>query len=224
MEFPDRIGVMILSGCSLFPGAVQPLFIFEPRYRAMLAESLDTHRLFCLAMQRPGAARECPCQIAGLGVIRASVTNANGTSNMIVQGLARVRLGKIVQTKPYRIQMLEPLSAAPKESLALDALVERTLDLVDARLRRGMRLPLEVFQQLAGGGGGGDKTSVEHCVRALRGMTDPGAMADLVTTLMLSEPEERQVILEKLNLEDRLKHLVQFLVAEVKRARKSTDA
>ncbi len=220
MEFPDQIGVMILSGCSLFPGAVQPLFIFEPRYRAMLADSLDSHRLFCLAMQRPGASRESPCQIAGLGVIRASVKNGNGTSNMILQGLTRVRLGKIVQTKPYRVHLIEPIQTQPKESLVLDALVERTLDLVDARLRLGLRVPLEVFHQLAGGSGGG-KTSVEHCVRALRGMTDPGTMADLVTTLMLSEPDERQVILENLELEDRLQNLVRFLVSEVNRARKA---
>lgn len=223
MEFPDRIGVMILSGCSLFPGAVQPLFIFEPRYRTMLAEALDTHRLFCLAMQQPDASRECPCQIAGLGVIRAAVKNGNGTSNMIVQGLSRVRLGKIVQTKPYRVQLIEPITVPAKESLVLDALVERTLDLVDARLRLGMRVPLEVFYQLAGGSAG-DKTSVEQCVRALRGITDPGTMADLVTTLIISEPEQRQVILENLDLEARLQHLVQFLVGEVNRARKSSKA
>ncbi len=222
MEFPDRIGVMILSGCSLFPGAVQPLFIFEPRYRAMLADALDSHRFFCLAMQRPGATRESPCQIAGLGVIRASVKNANGTSNLILQGLQRVRLGKLIQTKPYRMHLIEPVAIATKESLVLDALVERTLDLVDARLRLGCQLPLEVFHQLAGGTGA--ESTVEQCIRALRGITDPGTMADLVTTLLLSEPDERQVILENPDLECRLQFLVQFLVGEVNRARKSAKA
>jgi hypothetical protein len=65
---------------------------------------------------------------------------------------------------------------------------------------------------------------VEQCIRALRGITDPGTMADLVTTLLLSEPDERQVILENPDLECRLQFLVQFLVGEVNRARKSAKA
>lgn len=218
MEFPDRIGVMILSGCSLFPGAVQPLFVFEPRYRAMLADALDTHRFFCLAMQRPGAVRESPSQIAGLGVIRASVLNGNGTSNLILQGLTRVKLGKIVQTKPYRMHLIEPVETSPNSNGALDSLVERTLDLVDARLRLGCQVPLEVFHQLAGGASGA-ATSVEQCIRALRGISDPGTMADLVTTLLLSEPDERQIILENVELESRLTFLVKFLTSELCRAR-----
>ena len=221
MEFPARIGVMILSGCSLFPGAVQPLFIFEPRYRAMLADALDSHRLFCLAMQNPGAARESPCEVAGVGVIRASVKNANGTSNMILQGLGRVRLGRQVQAKPYRVHEIEPLTAPLKLPGEMDALVERTLDLVDARLRLGCQVPLEVFHQLAGGAGHAH-TSVEQCVRALRGISDPGTMADLVTTLLLTEPDERQVILENVDPESRLKNLVRFLTGEIHRARKAS--
>ena len=41
MEIPDRAGVMILGECNLFPQALLPLFIFEPRYRTMLAEAPD---------------------------------------------------------------------------------------------------------------------------------------------------------------------------------------
>ena len=67
MLIPDRMGVMILGEASLFPQAMMPLFIFEPRYRDMLAESLETHRMFCLAMQRTDAKRESPCRIATLG-------------------------------------------------------------------------------------------------------------------------------------------------------------
>ncbi|MEY2788462.1 MAG: hypothetical protein RLZZ34_1605 [Verrucomicrobiota bacterium] len=84
MLIPDRMGVMILGEASLFPQAMMPLFIFEPRYREMLAESLESHRMFCLAMQRTGAKRESPCRIATLGLVRASVRNPNGTSNLVL--------------------------------------------------------------------------------------------------------------------------------------------
>ena len=89
MEIPDRAGVMVLSGACLFPQALLPLFIFEPRYRQMLAASLDGHRMFVIAMARPGSTRETPLPVAGLGLVRASVENDDGTSNLVVQGLSR---------------------------------------------------------------------------------------------------------------------------------------
>ena len=76
---------MILGNCHLFPQAMLPLFIFEPRYRTMLAESLESHRMFCLAMKRPDVSGERPCEFAGLGVVRVAVKNPNGTSNLILQ-------------------------------------------------------------------------------------------------------------------------------------------
>ena len=151
MEIPDRAGVMILGESNLFPQAIFPLFIFEPRYRILLAESLESHRMFCLAMQKPGAARETPCTVAGLGLVRASVLNENGTSNLVLQGLVRVKLGKAVRYKPYRQHLIEPLEAEPSDSLVVDALVARVLELVETRLRLGTRLPLALLQQLAGG-------------------------------------------------------------------------
>src|SRR5262245_66061767 len=52
--------------------ALLPLYIFEPRYRKMLADALKSHRMFTVAMQRPGQNREAPCPVAGLGLIRRS--------------------------------------------------------------------------------------------------------------------------------------------------------
>lgn len=219
MEIPDRAGVMILGECNLFPQALLPLFIFEPRYRAMLAESLETHRMFCLAMQKPGVARETPCEIAGLGLVRASVLNENGTSNLILQGLTRVRLGKAVRYKPYRQHILEPIEDDPSESLVVDALVARLLELVGSRLRLGTKLPLALLQQLAGGEAKGS-VRVEDCLASLRQIEDAGVLTDLVATMLLPDGVKRQIILQTVPLEERLQHLVHFLMGEIARAPK----
>ncbi len=216
---------MILAEASLFPRALLPLRIFEPRYRAMLADSLADHRLFCLAMQRPGSTRESPARVATLGLIRASVENPDGTSNLVLQGLIRVKLGRVAQYKPYRQHFIEPLLPEAKDSLVVDALVNRTLDLVDTRLRQGQGLPLEVIQQLAGGASAEGSAKVEDCTSALRQLGDPGHLADLVATMLLPNPEARQVILQTLDVEERLKRLVYFLLREVdeKSAADETD-
>ena len=215
MTLPDRVGVMILSEASLFPRALLPLHIFEQRYRAMLADSLENHRLFCLAMQKAGSQRESPASVATLGLVRAAVNNVDGTSNLVLQGLVRVKLGKVLKYKPFRQHLIEPLLPEPKESEVVSALVNRAIDLVDVRLRQGQALPLEVIQQLAGGVEIDGAAKVEDCTKALRKVEDPGQLADLVATMLLPRPLDRQIILQAVDVEERLKRLVGFLVREV---------
>src|SRR5688572_31727694 len=91
MQLPLEVPVMTLPSATLFPQALLPIYIFEPRYRKMLADSLKSHRMFTVAMQKPGQHREAPCPVAGLGLIRVSVDHPDGTSHLILQGLTRVR-------------------------------------------------------------------------------------------------------------------------------------
>jgi hypothetical protein len=92
---PDQIPVMPLPGALLFPRALLPLYIFEPRYRAMLEYALKHHRMFSVALIKPVHADwQSPddfFEIAGVGLIRACVGRGDGTSNLILQGLERVR-------------------------------------------------------------------------------------------------------------------------------------
>ena len=114
MELPDAVPVMTLPSATLFPQALLPLYIFEPRYRQMLADMLKTDRMFSVAMQKPGNKRESPCHVAGLGLIRVSVAHQDGTSHLILQGLTRVELVETVQTRPYRGGQHPPASSAAR--------------------------------------------------------------------------------------------------------------
>lgn len=223
MEFPDRAGVMILGGACLFPQALLPLFIFEPRYRRMLADSLDGNRMFIIAMARPGVSRESPLPLAGLGLVRASVRNPDGTSNLVLQGLTRVRLGKVTRYKPYREMKFVPLPDPPTNNLLIEALHSRVMDLVETRLRQGATMSLAMLAQVAGGVTdplAGANVTVNDCMRALRKVGEPGLLADLIALMLLPDPLARQVILQTVDITDRLKHLVRFLVAEIGRQRK----
>ncbi len=217
MDLPDRAGVMILGSCHLFPGSVLPLRIFEPRYRRMLEDALEGNRMFCLAMNQPGSSRERPCEVAGLGMIRVSHHNPDGTSNLVLQGISRVRLGKAVKYRPYRLHEIEPIAPEEADTVVVDALVERTLDLVDARLRLVPTLPASFLAPLLGANAKSG-VKVVDCLAALRKVGDPGALADVVASLVLPDPVMRQIILQTLRVEDRLRHLVHFLTSEVAEA------
>src|SRR6266404_383925 len=141
MEIPTRVPVMTLPASlpasTLFPQALLPLYIFEPRYRRMLADALKSHRMFSVAMQKPGRSRETPCPVAGLGLIRVSVDHEDGTSHLILQGLTRVELGEPVQQRPYRVHNIRPLQAEVTDSIVIDALLAKVHELVGRRMEVG---------------------------------------------------------------------------------------
>ena len=86
---PGKTPFMIFSNATLFPGEILPLHIFEPRYRRMLSVVLESHRMFAIAMRRPGTRREVPLPLACLGVVMVCVEAPAGTSNLLRNPLER---------------------------------------------------------------------------------------------------------------------------------------
>jgi Lon protease-like protein len=219
MHLPCEVPVMTLPNAILFPGALLPLYIFEPRYRRMLAASLESHRLFAVAMQKPGRQRETPCNVAGIGLIRVAVTRKDGTSYLVLQGLLRAELSETVRYRPFRIQRFRPLSDTDAESGQLPGLTERLRGLVQQKLQQGAFKPVTDSELIMAVEGTEQLNSLaafslQHFLQYLTQLKDPGQMADLVSCTMLSGASDRQTILETVNLEDRLKRVIHFLMVE----------
>jgi ATP-dependent Lon protease len=229
MDLPDAVPVMTLPSATLFPQALLPLYIFEPRYRQMLADMLKTNRMFSVAMQKPGRQRESPCLVAGLGLIRVSVGHNDGTSHLILQGLARVELTGIVRTRPYRVASIRPLHPLPIDAAIIDALVTKVHKLVEDRIRLGpFPFPFSAFKNSPSpkkkGGSVQPQFSAKEILKYLKSLRDADQVADLVSCALLPEAVERQTILETVNLEERLKHLINFLMEEIRRTRKEKSS
>jgi len=215
---------MTLPNATLFPRAFLPLYIFEPRYRQMLADALHSHRMFLVAMQKPGRARETPSPVAGLGLIRVSVGHRNGTSHLILQGLARVELEEAVRYKPYRIQRIRPLTTPPCDNVTVDALVAKLRELLAERNDLGLAFPFPVmspgqFESRPAP----SSFSPKEITLYLDSITDPEQAVDLVSCAVLPGAAERQAILETVDVEARLRRLIRFLLAEI-RAKRQSDA
>lgn len=219
MDLPKSVGVMILPSVNLFPQAILPLFIFEPRYRRMLHDALASHRMFCVAMQRPDSESEAPARVAGIGLIRASVENPDGTSNMILQGLARVTLGRVMRHRPYRVQAIHPLMSEAADSARVDALSVKVRELVGERFRQGLPAPLK-FLGDSSTTKEGEAPSVEQILTSLSEISDASVLADLVSCTLLSDPRQRQVMLETVDVETRLRYLICFLLKEIESSKR----
>src|SRR5438445_435830 len=221
MKIPREVPVMTLPNATLFPQALLPLYIFEPRYRQMLADALHSDRMFSVAMQRPGSRREIPSPVAGLGLIRVSVGHRDGTSHLILQGLARVELEEAVRYKPYRIQRIRPLQTPPCDNVKVDALVAKMRELLEERINLGLPFPFPVMSP--------EKTEVtptppsfspKEILNYLDSITDPEQAADLVSCAVLPGAAERQTILETVDVEARLQRLIHLLLSEIRTTRK----
>jgi Lon protease-like protein len=221
MKFPREAPVMTLPNATLFPQALLPLYIFEPRYRRMLADALNSHRMFAVAMQKPGNSRETPSPVAGLGLIRVSVGHQDGTSHLILQGLTRVELRGTVSYKPYRIHRIQSLRTPPCDSVAADALLAKVRELLAERVRLGLKFPSPLLSPPSPATAEPPALSSRKILEYLGSIRDPEQAADAVSCAVLPEAGERQAILEALDVETRLRRLIQFLLAEIRRHRKN---
>src|SRR6516162_10197371 len=98
-----------LPGLVFFPHAVQPLHIFEPRYRQMAADALAGDRLIALVLLQPGWEEhydDTPAvhAVACLGRVAVEQLLPDGRYNLVLRGLARVRIVEELTTdKRYRM-------------------------------------------------------------------------------------------------------------------------
>ena len=198
---PEQVPVMPLPGALLFPHALLPLYIFEPRYRQMLKHALGHHRMFCVALLKPHCADwQSPAdffQTAGVGLIRACVERSDGTSNLILQGLERVRFADFKQEAPFPIATIERVESASDFSVETDALATKVLELYSNVKADGPRqLPPKVD-------------------RYLSDLSDPAMLADLVASTFVSDPLRRQRVLEEPSVNQRLRLVIQYLLDEI---------
>ena len=196
-EIPTTLPVMVLPGVILFPNALLPLYIFEPRYRAMLEEALGTGRMLAVAMPQDEEENEVE-EVAGAGLVRACIRNADGTSNLILQGVSRVRFTGWKQKKPYRIARIETLTSISDEpeTGAMAVRVTRLHALCARFKEQGMELPAQ-FEAY------------------LNQISDIGVITDLVSSTLVADSRVRQELLEELEIPKRLEKLLAALRSQL---------
>jgi hypothetical protein len=115
---PLEIPIFPLPNVVLFPSALLPLHIFEPRYRAMVSDALDGERLIGMVMLRPGwepQYEEAPqvYPVGCAGFITHAERLPDGRYNIILRGLEKFRIlserGTRQDAERYRIARIEAI-------------------------------------------------------------------------------------------------------------------
>ncbi len=180
LNIPQTCGVMLLPDCTLFPHGGLPLHIFEPRYRMMLTDALQGSCFFGIARllgKESSDLSRCTAPIGTMGLVRASRELDDGTSNLLLHGVIRVRFMEWLDA-PYPKARIEPLpSVFEPESQSRGAL-EALHEAAEAVTRE---LPADVREAL---------TSMTAQI------DDPSILADVMAQQFLQDPDERQDLLE----------------------------
>jgi hypothetical protein len=115
-----------LPNVVLFPDALLPLHIFEPRYRAMIADALEGDRRLGMVLLQPGwepdyEGRPPIFPIGCSGVIVHSAKLDDGRYNIVLRGLDRFRVVREDHAGPYRRAEID---AMPDPALDAEARTE----------------------------------------------------------------------------------------------------
>jgi ATP-dependent Lon protease len=174
----------------LFPGALLPLHVFEPRYRAMVRDVLDTHRALAVVLitgpdelDEHGHPRIA--KVAGAGIIVDHLELPSGRFNILVRGRARVSLEELpFVDKPYRQAQATVLPTPPGEVAPSDvaALVSAANAFATRVREREPRFDFPLPKD-----------------------APASAIADLCAHHLVLDPKERQTILETLDVGERVR-------------------
>jgi Lon protease-like protein len=144
---PETIPIFPLEDVMLFPGMSVPLHIFEPRYKAMIADALKGNRIIGMVLLRPGYEKDYErspsvFQVGCAGVINEVEELPNGEYNIVLGALTKYRITREEASKPYRIAHVTPIADTipDAETTALHARRQRLEALVqESGGRTGLR-------------------------------------------------------------------------------------
>ncbi len=181
--------VFPLSQIVLFPRALLPLHVFEPRYRALLKDALGTNKIIAMALvpdvnDLNEAGHPKFASVAGAGFIVEHQQMADGRSTILLHGVARVELEELRFVPPYRRARATILP----DVHSVVPVVERTALLAEATAFAG-----EVARQ--------DESFSFHLPQSL----EPGAIADLCAHHLVIDAPARQRILETRDVTERVR-------------------
>lgn len=196
IHLPTSCGVMLLPDCTLFPHGGLPLHIFEPRYRKMLTEAIEGDCFFAVARlmgDETSKPAECTAPIGTIGLVRASHEQPDGTSQLLLHGVMRVRFTEWHAGRGYPYASIEPMVSVFTPENQAKAAMETMRGAVEDAISG---LPDEV----------------QAGVFALLDRADgPELMTDIICQQFIHEPNLRQALLETESVSARIPVICQYL-------------
>lgn len=200
--FNNVVRLFPLPDLVMFPHSVQPLHIFEQRYRAMLADAIAGDGLIAMALLLPGweAESQPPVgRVACVGRIVAHTQLEDGRSNIMLHGLSRAEVtSELPSDQPWReakIQLWEDLYTS-----------------AGGELRDALRRDLtESLQSLIVDSNVGASKLLDHLKQTPTHQIPLGRLTDIIASSVGFDLEFKRILLEQRDVDTRATLLLQRL-------------
>ena len=197
---PDALPVLPLRETVTFPETLTPLAVGQERSIKLVNDVLGANRMLAMVAARDSENEEPGPDdlhdVGVVGVVARMLKVPDGTLRVLVQGTQRVRLGPYVAEQPYLVARISELTDMVDDGPELEALT-----------RNVQRTFSEIIEQIP--------YLPEELQMAVANLDDPAALAHLIAGALRISVEEKQQLLEELNVVARLRHLSQILAREL---------
>ena len=201
-QAPDSaaIPVLPLRDVVVFPHMVIPLFVGRKKSIKALERAMEGGKQIMLVAQKSASDDDpAPTAIHTIGTV-ANILQLlklpDGTVKVLVEGEQRAEVTRFVETGETFSAEVRRLASEDLNDKEGEALMRSVLNEFDQYVKLNMKIPPEILTSLAG-------------------IDDPGRLADTVTAHLSLKIEEKQQILEMLNVRDRLEHILGVMESEI---------
>jgi ATP-dependent Lon protease len=198
---PSTLPVLPLRETIPLPDTLIPLAVGQERSVALVDDVLRGNRMLVMVASRdPEKEVPGPADLYEVGVVGAiarMIKVPDGTMRILVQGGQRVHIDKWVGETPYLVAEISELAdVVPSESAELEALTRNVQQTFSSIVESNPYLPEEL--QLA-----------------IANIDDPGALSHLIAGSLRLKADEKQGLLEEVDVARRLRRLVEILAREL---------
>ncbi len=197
---PDALPVLPLRDSVTFPDSLTPLAVGQERSIQLVNDVLGANRTLVMVASRdpeneePGPAELYDVGVAG--IVARMVKVPDGSLRILVQATQRVRVGEYLTEQPYLLAGITELPDVSEPSPELEALT-----------RNVQRTFSEIVEQIP--------YLPEELQLAVANIDDPVALGHLIAGSLRIAVEEKQVLLEEIDVAKRLRHLSRILAREL---------
>lgn len=207
-NFTGVVKLFPLPNLVLFPGVIQPLHIFEPRYRRLMEDAINSDQLIAMAKLKSEAdfPQHDPDvhQTICIGKIVTHAELPDGQFNLLLLGAKRARIIREIATDlPYRMADVK---------LAMTPLTQ--VDFPDEPIRDKA---IDLFHQLVASDSQLDSEAISHL---LSDNLPLGLLLDLLTFSCGASLKDQQDILDTFDVAERAKKAIEILQSRLACARK----
>ena len=205
---PDALIIVPVRGLVLFPGTVLPITLGRPRSVLAAQRAVREQKPVGIVMQRSAeVADPLPVDLHQMGTVANIVryiTAPDGTNHLICQGEQRFRIADYLTGWPFFVAKTEKI---PEPSSTSDEIEARFVHLKGQAIEAIQLLPQAPNELLA----------------TIQGVDSPGGLADLVATFMDATPDEKQEILETVDIGARMERVSRLLAHRIEVLRLSQE-